>query len=135
MRVGSRTCALPVRYAVETMRPLPIERLGPASPAVLGVAMIRGSSVPVVDVAAFFGERVDATRFVTIRIGEPARVVALAVDQVIGVRDMPSTAWQSLPGLLTASNTHIVHAIATADADLVLALDAGKLVPEVTAPQ
>ena len=61
------------------MRPLPIRAVGVPQHAVLGVAVIRGSTVPVVDVAAFFGEcSAQPRRFVTVRVAD--RVVALAVE-------------------------------------------------------
>ena len=127
-RVGTRRCALPIHCTLETMRPLPIRAVGGAQRAVLGVAVIRGSTVPVVDVAAFFGDRsAEPRRFVTVRVAE--RIVALAVDDVIGVETIPSASWDALPGLLAASEQNVVEAISAADRDLVLALAAGKRVP------
>jgi purine-binding chemotaxis protein CheW len=133
MRVGSRKCALPVTCAIETMRPLPIEEVGRRRPGVLGLARVRGISVPVVDVAGLFGLAPAApgagARFVTIRVGAPERVVALAVDEVVGVRDVPTAAWHALPGLVGAADDTIVQAMARADAELVLALDTARLLP------
>ena len=128
-RVGTRRCELPIRCTPEPMRPLPIRAVGVPQRAVLGVSVIRGSTVPVVDVAAFFGDRcAEPRRFVTVRVAE--RVVALAVDEVIGVETIPAASWDALPGLLAASEQNVVEAISAADRDLVLALAAGKLVPE-----
>ena len=123
---GTRRCALPVHVAIETMRPLPVRALGRQQQGVLGVATIRGSTVPVVDVGSLFGEPGRAhRRFVTIRVAE--RVVALAVDEVIGVRRV--SAWEQLPKLFAGSDDKLVAAITRADAELVLALDAARLVP------
>jgi chemotaxis signal transduction protein len=120
---GTRRCALPVRVAIETMRPLPVRALGREQHGVLGVATIRGTTVPVVDVAALFGDRSTPRRFVTIRVAE--RVVALAVDDVVGVRRV--AAWEALPKLF--GDDKLVAAIARTDAELVLALDAARLIP------
>jgi len=131
-RVGRRRCALPIRFTLETMRPLPIRAVGASQRAVLGVATIRGSMVPVVDVAALFGEGGgEPRRFVTVKVGE--RVVALAVDDVIGVETIAASAWDALPALLSAGVSDVVDAIASADRDLVLALSAGRLMPDEAA--
>jgi purine-binding chemotaxis protein CheW len=117
---------------IETMRPLPIEEVGRRHHGVLGLTRARGEAVPVVDVAAFFGssqstDDVRRRRFVTIRVAQ--RTVALAVDEVIGVRDVQVNAWEALPSLVAASLDGVVRAMTTADAELVLALDAARMLP------
>lgn len=115
---------MPVHVAIETMRPLPVRAIGREQQGVLGVATIRGITVPVVDVGSLLGESARAPRrFVTIRVAE--RVVALAVDDVIGVRRV--AAWEALPKLF--GDEKLIAAIARTDAELVLALDAARLVP------
>ncbi len=125
---AARRCALPVTLAIETMRPLPVRTVSSELPGVLGVAVIRGGNVPVIDVGALFGDPGGAyERFITIDVA--GRVIALAVRAVLGVHRVNGASWQALPKLLGASDEKIVAAIARADDDLVLALDAGRLLP------
>ena len=84
------------------MRALPIEPIGGSPSFVTGIALVRGRPTPVVDLvrlsipAAPTGS--DYRRFVTIRSGE--RVVALAVDDVVGVMSISSNTLGELPPLL-----------------------------------
>jgi len=90
VRAGTLTCALPLSHVVETMRPLPIEPLANAPAFVRGLSIIRGAPVPVVDLGALLNTPSSRPppRFVTVRAGE--RRVALAVDGILGLRDIAS---------------------------------------------
>ena len=48
-RVDTRLCALPLESIIETTRPLPIEPVAGAPDFVLGLSVVRGSAVPIVD--------------------------------------------------------------------------------------
>src|SRR5665213_2546917 len=86
-RVGPRLCALPVENVVEILRLLPVEPLARSPAFVLGLCILRGSPVPVVDARLLFGEHGDPPeRLVAIRVG--SRLIALAVDSVIGLRSI-----------------------------------------------
>jgi purine-binding chemotaxis protein CheW len=86
-RLATRLCALPLENVAETMRPLPIEPLAGMPASVLGLSVIRGQPVPVIEAARLFDETgPEPQRFITIRIG--GRLVALAVDSVLGVRSI-----------------------------------------------
>jgi purine-binding chemotaxis protein CheW len=129
-RTGSHLWALPVGSVVETMRPLPIQPLPDAPPAVLGVALIRGTPTPVVDARAALATEPAAaapTRFVTLDLG--ARSVALAVDAVIGVRALPAAAMHAPPPVLEGDRGPVA-ALGTADAELLVVLRSAQLVPE-----
>ncbi len=129
-RVLDRLCALPVQRVVETMRPLPIEPVPAATPPVLGVAVVRGAAVPVVDLAWVVAERAARpTRFVT--VNADGRSVALAVDAVVGVRTLPPEALRDLPPLLRDALAGAIESIGTLDAQLLMLLHLGRLVPEV----
>jgi purine-binding chemotaxis protein CheW len=126
-RAGDRLCALPVEHVVETMRPLPVERLRSAPPFVAGVAVIRGAAVPVIDAGRLLGATAAvARRFVTVRAG--ARTVAVAVDEVVAVAAIPDGA--DLPPLVGAVAADAVAHIGTHDADLMVVLEASRLVPD-----
>ena len=123
---GARVCALPVRDVIETLRPLPIERL-PGSPAfVRGVSIIRGVPTPVIDAATLLGgSNPTPARLVTLRCGE--RTLALAVSAVLGVRKLPPEGVEELSPLLGAN---AIRALASLDSRLLLVLETARIVPE-----
>jgi purine-binding chemotaxis protein CheW len=129
-RVRSWFCALPVANVEETMRPLPIGPLAAAPAFVTGLSIIRGRPTPVVDTGALLGARDEARprRLVVLRLGE--RRVALAVEEVLGVRALPRVTLHRLPPLLSEASRDAIAAVGALDDALLLALDTGRLVPE-----
>src|SRR5215471_17791700 len=114
---------------IETMRLLPIEAIAGAPRFVLGLSVIRGEPVPVVDVAQLLGaEAVQPRRLVTVRGAR--RPLALAVDAVLGVRAVAADQLSELPPLAGAVASEVVAAIGTLDAQLLVVLQAARLVPD-----
>ncbi|HEX3346425.1 MAG TPA: chemotaxis protein CheW [Polyangiaceae bacterium] len=133
-RVRDRLCTLPLEHVVETMRPQPVKAVAGAPPYVAGIALIRGSALPVVDVARLLDVSAaptstsdDAARFVTVRAAH--RTVALAVDAVVGVRGLTPGAFRDLPPLLRDAAPGGVTTIASLDAELLVVLDAARIAP------
>ncbi len=130
---GARVGALPVGDVQETMRPLPVTPVAGAPACVRGVAIIRGVPVPVIDLGAVLGALADADvraparRFVTIKVDR--RVVALAVDEVIGVRWLDAGELTALPPLLGDAGAEAIEAIGRLDARLLVILHTAQLVP------
>ena len=122
-------CALPIASVMETMRPLPVQRLENAPALVLGLAMVRGVPTPVIDTARLLGaENAGAVgRFITLAIG--TRVVALAVATVWGVRSVTPQSMQAMPPLLTQAEGHAVAAIGALDQELLVLLQGARLIP------
>jgi purine-binding chemotaxis protein CheW len=128
-RAGAGLCALPLGPIVEIMRLLPIEPVAAPPPGLSGLSLIRGAPVPVLDLAALLGESgAPATRLVTATLS--GRKVALAVEAVLGVRRIDPALVGELPPLLRDSARAAVAAIGTLDAELLLMLETGKLVPD-----
>lgn len=127
-RVQSRLYALPVAHVVETMRPLPVERLANASLAIRGLALIRGVPTPVVSLASLLDEEAHFTRFITITTGRGP--IALTASAVLGVHPIVASSLRDLPPLLKDANSEAVSAIGTADAELLTVLNAARLVPD-----
>jgi purine-binding chemotaxis protein CheW len=128
---GTHTCAIPLQYVVETMRPLAIERVPEMPPYVRGVSIIRGEPVPVVDLAVLLESGQDSAphgRFVTLRVGE--RRVALGVATVIGLKDLDEALIRELPPLLRVADVDRIDALGANDAQLLIVLRAARLVPE-----
>lgn len=128
-RAADRLLALELGCVVETMRPLPLRAFSGVPRFVLGVAVIRGAVVPVLDVGSVLGVP-DArpTRFVTIELDD--RIVALAVDAVLGVRTLDEATWHDVPPLLGALDTGAIAAIGTLDSGLLMVLGQARLVPD-----
>lgn len=127
---GGRTCAIPLPHVIEIMRPLPITPIIQAPPFTLGAAVVRGSAVPVVDVAAMLGAAAGAVgRFVSVRAGE--RRAVLAVESVAGLASFAPAEFEALPPLLSEpSQPDVIAALVSRDRELYLVLDAARLVPD-----
>jgi purine-binding chemotaxis protein CheW len=132
-RVGARLCGVPLEHVAETMRPLPADPVAGMPGFVLGLSVIRGAPVPVVDAFALLvGDAAGSVhpqpgRFVTLNVG--TRTAALAVDEVLGVRGLPSEALADLPPLLSLAGRDVVDAVGMLDAELLLILSGARLVP------
>lgn len=128
-RMHTLLCALPLEHVIETMRPLPVEVMSEAPHFVLGLAIIRGAPVPVINVARLLGiEGGNITRFITMRAG--SRQVAFAVDGVVGVRRLSAESLQELPPLLQDIGADIISSVGTLDAELLVVLRDACVIPE-----
>jgi len=129
VRTGGLLCALQLGCVMETMRPLPLEPLPNMPHFLLGACLVRGELIPVVDCAALLGAACEASgRYVRLRVAG-TRCVALAVESVLGVRDLRS-ALKELSPLLCASDSAVISAVSELDAELLLVLRDACLVPE-----
>jgi purine-binding chemotaxis protein CheW len=133
-RVGAKLCGLPLTRVLETLRPLRSEPLAGAPEFVSGVALIRGRPTPVIDARRLLGSASDTapTRYVTLGFGADAqasRVAALAVDAVLGVRDLDEAQLAQVPSLLQ-SERELVSALGALDAELLVVLEHARLLPE-----
>lgn len=129
VQAGPHLCALPVGAVLETLRPLPLRPLAGAPAGVSGIAVVRGSPVPVIDLAMLVGGAPAASpaqRWVMVRCG--ARAAALAVDAVLGIRALPPGA--AIAPLVAGAAQGALAGLRIRDAELVLVLEASRLVPE-----
>ncbi len=122
--------ALSASSVAETMRPLPIAELSGAPAGVLGMTVIRGEAVPVVDAGAALGlpGASSPSRFVTVRAGE--RLVALAVEEVVSVSPLPTSYTRTLPPLFRGDKALPLAAIGALDSELLGVLDAARVIPQ-----
>lgn len=129
-RAGSFLCALRLADVVEIMRLLPSEPIADAPTFVRGLSIIRGMPMPVVDIALLLsGRTASLRRLITVKSG--TRIVALAVDSVLGVKSIETEGTaESLPPLLREAAGDMVSAIGRLDADLLLFLNTARIVPE-----
>jgi purine-binding chemotaxis protein CheW len=109
------------------MRLLPIAPLAGASPLVLGLCVIRGAPVPVVDTAMLFDDRASrCERLVTIRMGQ--RTIAFAADVVLGLQAIEPRELSQLPPLLR--NVEAIAALNALDEELVFFLHTARTVSD-----
>jgi purine-binding chemotaxis protein CheW len=136
-RIGSRIGALALLDVRETMRPLPIEPLAGTPPFVLGLAIVRGSPVPVIDAGRLLNPSAlpyspialsFASRFVSLKLGD--RTAALAVDAVLDVRSLAAGMLADIPLLLSEASEDLVSLVGALDTELLLVLETARLVPD-----
>jgi purine-binding chemotaxis protein CheW len=136
-RIGLRIGALAVGDVRETMRPLPIEPLTGTPVFVLGVAIVRGSAAPVIDAGRLLDPSAlpfaaitspSAARFVSLKLGD--RTAVLAVDAVLEVRSLEAGILARIPPLLCKTGEEPVSSMGALDAQLLLVLEAARLVPD-----
>jgi purine-binding chemotaxis protein CheW len=133
-RADGKVCALPLTHVLETMRPLPVRPLADLPRFVQGLALIRGWPTPVVDARTLLGggDTWPARRYVTLRLAahDPRRVAALAVDEVLGITELPEASLGELPELLKATQGELISALGSLDNQLLLVLEHGRIVPD-----
>ena len=125
-RAGAALAALPVEHVLETMRPLATTPIATAPPYVLGAAVVRGTAVPVIDLARLLaGESAAVERWVALRAG--ARTVALAVGEVLGIRRAGT---EHAPALVGGVATSVLDGLGVLDRDLLVVLASARIMSE-----
>jgi purine-binding chemotaxis protein CheW len=138
-RAGPHLHAIPLEHVIESMRVLPIDAISGAPRYVLGLCIIRGSPVPVVDPGLLLNDQLlndqllgdqptRSRRLVTIRAGR--RTIALAVEEVLGIRAIGADTFSQLPSLLRDAAAETIAAIGILDAELLFFLHTARMVPE-----
>jgi purine-binding chemotaxis protein CheW len=132
VRSGNLSCALPLASVIETLRSPPVTAINGAPPWVQGMAVIRGATVVVIDLGVLLGsgsaEAKRGRRLVTLRVG--ARVIALAVESIVGVREFERSLLAEVPPLLAEAHPEVLTAIGLLDGELMLVLDGSRIITE-----
>jgi purine-binding chemotaxis protein CheW len=110
------------------MRALPIDPLPGMPPLVLGLSIVRGVPVPVIDAGSLLdAANSRAAYFVAVAVGgHPA---ALAVDEVFGLQRLAEEVLAPLPPLLRNVADDAIAAIRARDGELLLLLETARLLP------
>lgn len=133
VRTRAFLCALPIGVVVETMRPLPV-RPAPGVPwFVRGLAIVRGAPLPVIDLGALLGASGELAggRFITIRSG--LRHLVLAVDAVVGVRNLDLATLATTPPLLVEALPAQVERLGALDGQTLAVLGTARLLADEVA--
>lgn len=130
IKASSFRCAVAASDVVEVMRPMPLNALAGVPAFVRGVSVIRGESIPVIDLGIIMGGAGDvpATRLVVLHVGE--RKVALAVEAILGVVHADQALMERVPPLLRDACAEIIESIGVLDQELYLALQSARIVPD-----
>lgn len=112
VRSGTWLCAIPLTEVRETMRRLPIRPVTGSPPFVRGIALVRGSYIPVIDLRILLGESDEHEQntchfFVTVQFGDQR--AALETDAVIGAQHIPLSVLDPLPSLLSEAMSTFVE--------------------------
>src|SRR5665213_1277522 len=134
VRSGKRCCGLPLAQVIEVFRPLPIESRGDVPSFVLGLTRVRGGTATVVDLRLLLGDappvgQADG-RYVSLRVPVDERRIVLAVDAVMGLREVPIAFVfvEDLPPMLVPGNP-AMEALATFDRSLMCLLRTACMFP------
>jgi purine-binding chemotaxis protein CheW len=121
--------AIPLDRVLEVMRPLPTEAIAGAAPFVSGMCVVRGVPAPVVNLGLLLGGSSGRpSRYVTVR--DDGRSVALAVDDVVGIRELPADSLREMPALLASARSELVAMLGVIGPDPLRFLGDARLVPE-----
>jgi purine-binding chemotaxis protein CheW len=129
-RADTHLAAIGLEHVTEVLRPLPVEGLAGVPPYVRGICVLRGRPVPVVDIGLLLGgERmageVHDARFVGVRTGPQTAV--LAVDTVVGIRDVPM---ERLHDLSSVTGSVACTAVGAIGREPLLLLETGRVIPD-----
>jgi chemotaxis signal transduction protein len=131
VKAGDLLCALPIPGVIETMRLLPVTSISGTSDFVLGMCVVRGETVAVVDLATLLGlqpKHSNRSRLITMHAGP--RVIAAAVDAVVGLRIFDRTVLAEVPLLLQQAHPDVLKGVGVLDRELLVVLDGSRIVNE-----
>ncbi|MCB1056424.1 MAG: chemotaxis protein CheW [Acidobacteria bacterium] len=127
VRAGRLLCAIELSQIGEVLRPLAMSTIRGALPAVAGLAVVRGRSVPVLDLRRLLSEDSPPppSRWVTLRSPGP---LAVAVDGVEEVRWLQPDELDEAP-LLSESAAGTLTRIGALDRDILLHFEGARILP------
>jgi purine-binding chemotaxis protein CheW len=128
-RAGPHLVAIGLAAVTEVARPLPVRPLAGVPPFVRGICVLRGVPVPIIEVRLLLGGDAVASgaapRFVGVRTER--HPVALAVDEVLGIRDVPMDLLYDLSSVFGPAGCAGVGVVGE---ESLLFLTAARVVPE-----
>ena len=128
-RAGPLLCALRLDEVLETMRPMETLPLAGTPAFVLGISVLRGLPTPVLDVSRLLrGGPGDPQRYITVRTDRGP--VAMATEEVIGIRPVHPESAGGHPALLGGASSRLVAGVDTVGTEPLLLLQSMRAVPD-----
>ncbi|HMM76041.1 MAG TPA: chemotaxis protein CheW [Gammaproteobacteria bacterium] len=131
-RLGEEAYALPILAVKEILEYPSLTRVPLMASCVRGVLNLRGSVVPVVDLALRFGRtpqpqtRRSCVVIVEVRADEEWSDIGIVVDAVNRVIDIPAADIEPPPSFGTRLRTDFIHGMGKVDGGFVMILDAAQ---------
>jgi len=124
VRAGGHAYGIPVAAVVEVTRMVALAPLPAAPPWVVGVVDLRGTPVPVIDLAARLGRaaRAPVLERRIVVMGDPADPVGIVVDEVSGVAPAG-------PPAVGGPTSPLVRRAVRVGSEIVMVLDESALRP------
>lgn len=132
IRAGGHRCAVPLANVSEVMRILPIKPIAGAAVYVRGISVVRGQSIPVIDLGVLLGNAAadDGGRLIVLRVNE--RNVAMAVDAIGGLATLSPSMLSEIPPLLHDACAEFLAGIGVLDGELLMVLQASRIITDKT---
>jgi len=132
-RLGDETFALPILSIKEILEYPSLTVVPLMAACVRGVLNLRGSVVPVVDLAVRFGRepgpqtRRTCVVIIEVRSGEEWLDIGSVVDAVNQIIDIPASEIEPPPSFGARLRTDFIHGMGKVDGGFVVILDAGQV--------
>lgn len=129
LRSSTTICAIPIKDISEVMRPLPLNVIPDSPIFLLGISVIRGHSIPIVDFGTLVGlnKSKPPEKYVVLKV--ESRKVALAVENVMGIKKLSRGFMDQLPPLFQNVHPDIITQIGILDEEFLIVIRASKLIP------
>lgn len=133
-KIGNKICAINALEVQEVFRPLPIEEFSSFPSFVLGLSIIRGIQTPVVRLSLIIeGDKnisYKGNKKIWILIKNVEKRIAIEVDSIVGIFELPYESFQSVPTLLEHAYSDSITACGILDNQLLLLLQTTRFIPE-----
>lgn len=132
LSIGGRSCAIALRLVDEVLPIVPADPVPGGPPWLLGMALLRGKLVPLIDGGIRLGGApvpctMNARTVLLLPDAcEPPMAMAMRVERVHGVRDADPTAPGSHPGLVHSADGAL-GAMTSGDGGLITFIEPGSL--------
>jgi purine-binding chemotaxis protein CheW len=128
-QVGGQEYAFRIEQIQEIVNLRKLTRLPQVAPFVEGVANLRGSIIPIINLRLLFGieakEADGNTRTIVVNVG--SRIMGCTVDMVSQVMRIPEESIQPAPETVTAGTASYIQGFARVDDRLIILLDIDQL--------
>lgn len=116
-------CALRLEKVDEVTPPLAVQKISGAPDYALGMAMLRGTACPVLDLSHILSGRNSPSVRYFVGLKTSPRPVILAVDEVLGLRNIDMSSLEALPDFLQSIGSRMVVGVTSVDGKMVAVLD------------